>query len=218
MNRDISPERQIKCPSLNPNEYKPILTDDIRRDWILALLKLATKGKERRACVKRPMCFYCGHTTRYFFKFPDSCHRCKIDECYKNFTNPLLKRKWSECDHPREFIFELIILAKTANGRARVLQDMFGVKLYHENRENLLKLMRWANHERKENGDTFPSDFGLIRFEHAFKKTPGVMNFWLTLCAAFELCNYLDAFREYRSKWLDPLIKRFYSCVAQGIY
>jgi hypothetical protein len=103
--------------------------------------------------------------------------------------------KWSKCNPQGQPIF-VSYLARLLTHEDQ-LGQLFGAEIESNKRGYFDALLAFARKEQADYGFKSPEDFTLARFERAMEERPNAMDFWLMLCVAFDMGNYLD---DYEGK------------------
>ena len=143
------------------------------------------------------VCSSCATPLRYAFSQNGGgfvCHSCKLRVAGAAFLDSPLSYVWKDCNPLGQPIFvsylgKLHVLSQKwplAQIVGQLVADFAAPTHWH-------KLLAFAKEEHNAYGFS-PIEFSLVRFERSVPEK--ARDFWLTLCVAYDLGNYLDDFQE----------------------
>jgi hypothetical protein len=125
--------------------------------------------------------------------FHHVCLPCKVAQGASNLAAEDKQRQWSECNpQGQPYFVTMLGLLLPYEGQ---ITTLFGEDIVQNNRTRFDALFAFAHKESFSD-----EDFALVRFERALKAAPEAMDFWLSLCCAFDLGNYLEDYGKWSKR------------------
>ena len=141
-------------------------------------------------CDENRKCQYCHRTVEFLFCAPGwACFCCKVKRGEERSHKPYI---WDDCNPDGQLIF-VGYLKRLLRFEAE-LPKLFGAQLFQREEQNISALLKFAREENRSYGFNSMREFTLVRFERS--TTSSVRDFFLTLCVAFDLGNYLSDYAE----------------------
>lgn len=154
---------------------------------VTSIMKMSTgNNKKTGRSTVIGKCDYCHQTVEFLFCAPSwACFACKVK---RGEEQSHTLQTWDECSPHGQLIF--VGYLKQLLQFETELSQLFGDQLFQREKDNFNALLNFAKEEDNYYGFGSMREFTLVRFERS--TTYLARDFFLTLCIAFDLGNYLN--------------------------
>ncbi len=135
------------------------------------------------------------------------CQACKVECNSKEFLKSPRKNKWDNCNPMGKpyFVNQLSRWFLWCDRRSpdSIERDwtlLFGQAIVTKYKKYFAHLWEWTRQELRDYNFGPILDFPLIRLEKHFDAKDYILDFWLTLCIAFDFANYLSDMKAFKIK------------------